>query len=268
MERGFILALFIFLIYLIWLFRDLIEWFLRGLYDTFTFLYKFVEPESVFAKIIISLVSVLFGLFLLFLIFSPGILGFIIAMALIFLVFILWLFRKHKGYTFDSRALETPKATSPLMLSPGWDKYDEPLARGKIMYNLKDGQSNFKVTATLVRARPNTLYRIVLFTFSPERPPSLSGALTVKDITPPLYIHKVNRFGDTREGYTANGFTEMRVGEFTTDGNGDGSYNVNTHISPGKYRGQFAIKAPTVFGESSLFRTGRHYYDFVDLEFH
>ncbi len=111
-----------------------------------------------------------------------------------------------------------------LVLSQGWDRWDEPLVMGEIVYGTKKlpDMNNFNVQVALVGARPNTLYRIILYTFSTETAPSLSGTLTSGDIAPPLYVYNINELGATREGYTSNGFSEVWFGEFTTDGNGDG----------------------------------------------
>ncbi len=155
-----------------------------------------------------------------------------------------------------------------LVLSQGWDRWDEPLVMGEIIYSTKKlpHVNNFNVKVVLVGARPNTLYRIILFTFSTETPPSLSGTLAADDIAPPLYVYNINPLGATREGYTSNGFSEVWFGEFTTDGNGDGSYNIVTHISRGTYLAQFLLKTPMISAEDGVFRSGTHFYDFFELK--
>lgn len=136
-----------------------------------------------------------------------------------------------------------------LGVHPGWDTRDPPFTSGYIIYGIttpgKCDGPKLLLTYSLKGAERNTAYKLYIGLFN----------LPLKSFGAPRYNHGV---------YTSDGITAQNdgfiVGDFKTNGSGDGEAHVELDLSgvpSGTYDAQFTWGTPGI--GSVIYRTGEKY---------
>ena len=115
-------------------------------------------------------------------------------------------------------------------LTPGFDIFTDPLTKGKVIWNVPDGQRRLNVTFILSGALPNHEYTV--------------GAHFFNAGTDVNFGHGKNLAGTagvTRDGVTAD-VDGWDFGFLLTDSEGDGAAHFNLTPNSGTYHIQFTVR--------------------------
>ena len=137
-------------------------------------------------------------------------------------------------------------------LTRGWDISGDPLTKGKVFWNVPDGQRRLNVTFVLFGALPNHEYTVGAHFFSAGTDVNFGAGTNLHGTA-----------GLTREGVTAD-VSDWDFGSLRTDSEGDGAAHFNLMPNSGTYHVQFTVRiggAPgcPVTNCAVVYRTGSTY---------